>query len=138
MSLARAHLSYLLAEPGPFTLFAPIDSAFFQATGFMDWRIAKDISSLKAILACHVVPGQFPAALLVRRRSLRSLRGEHIEIRYEEGIRVEGARIIRPDIFASNGIIHIVDQLVLPGPLEIVSNRRSRPAEEISLSHLAA
>ncbi|MGB8647400.1 MAG: fasciclin domain-containing protein [Anaerolineae bacterium] len=132
-SLSRARLGYVLAEPGPFTLLAPTDSAFFRATEFTDWQIANDIPTLKAMLACHIIPGIWPAALLVRQRSLRSFCGETIEINFEKVIQVGGARIIRPDLFASNGIIHIVDDIVLPRAAQIAENPAwSREARTLS------
>ncbi len=116
-SLSRGRMSYLLAEPGPFTLLAPTDSAFYRATGYKDWQIASDIPTLKALLACHIIPGKWPASLLVRQRALRSYRGQWIEINFDKSMEIGGAGIIRPDIHASNGILHIVDSIVTPQPI---------------------
>ncbi len=116
-SLSRARMSYLLAEPGPFTLLAPTDSAFYRATGYKDWQIANDLPTLRATLACHIIPGKWPASLLVRQRSLRTLRGQWIEMNFDQSMEIGGAGIIRPDIYASNGILHIVDSIVSAQPI---------------------
>ncbi len=128
-SLSRARMSYLLAEPGPFTLLAPTDSAFYRATGYKDWQIASDIPTLRALLACHIIPGKWPASLLVRQRALRTFRGQWIEINFDKSMEIGVAGIIRPDIYASNGILHIVDSIVSPQPIMRVNQAMPGLAE---------
>ncbi len=113
-AVSRAKLGYRLAEPGPFTIFVPTDVAFAQVTGGGSWELTGDLVTLKRVLACHIVRGQWLAALMVRQRSLKTLQGERVPIELTHGIHVGGAHVIKPDIIAENGVIHIVDHVILP------------------------
>ncbi len=113
-ALARAQLSHLLAEPGPFTILVPTDAAFTQLTGRGAWNLTSDLPTLKQVLACHIVPGRGTAAAMVHQHSLHTLRGERIEVQVDRGIRVGGARLLKSDLVAANGLVHIIDRVILP------------------------
>ena len=113
-AVSRAKLGYLLAEPGPFTVFVPTDAAFAHVTGGGGLGLTGDLVTLKQVLACHIVRGRWPAALMVRQRSLKTLQGERVSIELKSGIHVGGAHVIKPDLIAENGVIHVVDHVILP------------------------
>jgi uncharacterized surface protein with fasciclin (FAS1) repeats len=113
-AISRARLGHLLSKPGPFTVFVPTNAAFAQATGGGLWSLTDDISILTRVLACHIVPGRWTAAAMVRRRSLRSVRSELVEVELDGGIRVGGAHVLKPDLIAANRVLHITDGVILP------------------------
>lgn len=118
--ISRAKLGHLLCEPGPFTVFVPPDAAFVHVTGGGLWGLTDDITILTRVLAYHIVPGRWTAAAMVRRHSLRTVRGECVEVELDGGIRVGGAHVLKPDLLAANGILHIIDRVILPPELSRV------------------
>lgn len=113
-ALSRAKLGHLLSEPGPFTVLVPTDAAFAEATGGDLESLADDIPTLARVLACHIVPGRWTAAAMAKQRSLTTLRDERVEVELDGGIRVGGAHVLMPDLLAANGVIHIIDRVILP------------------------
>jgi uncharacterized surface protein with fasciclin (FAS1) repeats len=116
-AISRAKLGRLLSGPGPFTVFVPTDAAFAQATGGGMWSLTGDLTTLTRVLACHIVPGRWTAAAMVKQHSLRTLRGERVDVELDGGIRVGGAHVLKPNLLAANGVIHIIDGVILPPEL---------------------
>jgi uncharacterized surface protein with fasciclin (FAS1) repeats len=109
-----AGLTDALAAKGPFTVFAPTDDAFRKLpTGTYD-ALLKDPVKLKAILNYHVVPGYFMAKD-VKSGEVMTLQGSSLTaVVSSSDVRVNGARITRADIVATNGIVHAIDTVILP------------------------
>jgi uncharacterized surface protein with fasciclin (FAS1) repeats len=115
-----AGLTETLKGKGPFTVFAPDDTAFkkFGMARVEDLLKPENRSKLEAFLKFHVIPGQISAKSLVKMKSAKTLLGENLTV-WEKygGIYVDRAMVIKPDIKTSNGIIHGVDAVLLPQSL---------------------
>jgi uncharacterized surface protein with fasciclin (FAS1) repeats len=117
-AVQAAGLVETLKRPGPFTVFAPTDTAFAALpAGTLDSLLMpENRAALTAILTYHVVPGRVPAAeLLGTRGSLTTVEGRALHVDGRNGVRINNASVITPDVMASNGIIHVIDGVLLPG-----------------------
>ncbi len=106
-----------LGEDGPFTVFAPTNAAFAALPeGTLDTLLMpQNVDQLRQILELHVVPGSYPAADLVNRTTtVQTASGLNIIIDGFNGVNVGGAEVIQPDVRARNGVMHIVDAVILP------------------------
>ena len=115
-SLAQANVQSL-GEAGPFTVFAPRNSAFAKLPEDEMERLMRpeNRDELARILQLHVVAGSHPAASLVNRTTtLVTLSGLSIIVDGFNGLNVGGVNVVQPDVLASNGVIHVVDGLILP------------------------
>lgn len=99
---------------GPFTVFAPTDEAFAKIDPATLQSLLNDRAALRAILLYHVVPGEFPAARVVTNTSLPTVNGQSLTISTASGVRVNNANVTATDIMARNGIIHVIDTVLLP------------------------
>ncbi len=111
-AVRAAGLVETLQGDGPFTVFAPTNDAF-AALGEATLRSLlrpQNRDRLRAILTYHVVPGRFTAAAIGRVDELETANGESLSI----GIRINDARLVATDIDASNGIVHVIDRVLLP------------------------
>ena len=116
-TVTAAGLVETLKGPGPFTVFAPTDEAFANLPeGTVESLLkAENRAKLKAILTYHVVPGQINAAQASELPKADTVQGASILISTQDGmVRVAGANVVKADIFASNGIIHVIDAVLLP------------------------
>lgn len=114
-AVQEAGLVQTLKGPGPFTVFAPTDEAFAKLpAGTLD-ALLKDKQRLTAVLTYHVVPGRVLAADVMKLKSAKTVNGQEIAISIKDGVvMVDNARVIRTDIAASNGVIHVIDSVILP------------------------
>lgn len=113
-AVEAAGLAQTLSSPGPFTVFAPTDEAFARLPAGTIENLLKDKSRLAAVLTYHVVPGRHPAAEVVKKASLQTVQGQSLRIDAREGVKVNDAHVIGPDVQADNGIIHVIDRVILP------------------------
>jgi uncharacterized surface protein with fasciclin (FAS1) repeats len=114
-ALDRAGLAQTLLDGGPYTLFAPSDEAFAKlAEGVVDSLLTSPPEALANILSYHVVPGRMTAAEVAARRWAPTVQGEDLPVSNNGAIRVDGARVVIGDIEASNGLIHVIDRVLLP------------------------
>jgi uncharacterized surface protein with fasciclin (FAS1) repeats len=112
-----AGLVETLKGSGPFTVFAPNDAAFAKLPAGAVEGLLADREALRAVLLYHVVPGKIMAADVVRAGSARpeTAQGQTLNVRVSEGkVLVDGATVIAADVAASNGVIHVIDTVVLP------------------------
>lgn len=111
--LEAAGLVGVLKGPGPFTVFAPNDSAFAHSRS-LD-KLSGDKTKLANILKYHVVKGNYSAADLQNKRSLTTLEGESVMLNAKDGkVIVDGAIVTEADVKASNGVIHVIDAVLVP------------------------
>jgi uncharacterized surface protein with fasciclin (FAS1) repeats len=111
----QAGLVGALSGPGPLTVFAPTDAAFAKIPKGTLAALAKDKSKLKAVLLYHVVGGKFTAARVVKQKSLTTLEGGTLSIRTRDSkVDVNRARVIKANVMASNGVIHVINQVLIP------------------------
>jgi uncharacterized surface protein with fasciclin (FAS1) repeats len=115
-ALKAAGLIDALKGEGPFTVFAPTDEAFSKLPkGAVESLLKPENKEmLRAVLTYHVAAGEFPASKVTSRTSLSSLNGQRIDISSERGVRVDNARVIKTDIECGNGIIHVIDRVIMP------------------------
>jgi uncharacterized surface protein with fasciclin (FAS1) repeats len=113
-AISAAGLTDALKGQGPFTVFAPTDEAFAKLpAGTLD-SLLKDKAKLTAILKYHVVPGKVTAADVSKLATARTLEGQDLAIATKDGVTVNGAKVVKADVMASNGVIHVIDQVLLP------------------------
>jgi uncharacterized surface protein with fasciclin (FAS1) repeats len=113
-AVQEAGLVDTLKGKGPFTVFAPTDEAFAKLPpGALD-ALLKDKKKLAAVLTYHVVPGKVMAAQ-VKPGPVKTVEGQSLTISTANGeVMVDNAKVIKTDIVASNGVIHVLDTVVLP------------------------
>jgi uncharacterized surface protein with fasciclin (FAS1) repeats len=115
-AVAAAGLVETLQGEGPFTVFAPTDAAFAALpAGTLD-SLLKDPAALKKILLYHVVSGAVTSDQVVGLTSATSVEGSPIAISVKDGTVYlnDSAKVVTPDVLASNGVIHVIDQVILP------------------------
>lgn len=115
-ALDEAELEDTLEDGGPFTVFAPSDAAFAALPPATLQQLLQDENreTLRQILLYHVVPGQLTADQLVEGELSTTVPGESLSIQTGEQVTVNGATVIEPNIAARNGVVHIIDQVILP------------------------
>lgn len=112
--VTAAGLVDALSGEGPFTVFAPTNDAFAQLPSSVVNYIVSNPDVLTAILTYHVVPGKVMSTDLVDGMTAATLQGGELDIDLDLGVRVDGVNVIAADIEASNGVIHVIDQVLLP------------------------
>ena len=113
--LQKAGLVDTLATGGPFTVFAPTDAAFAKVPKATLDALAADPAKLKAVLLYHVVPGRVTAADVVKLTSAKTAEGRSLGIKVVNGsVFVDGAQVTMPDVEATNGVIHVIDSVLIP------------------------
>ena len=111
----QAGLAGTLEGKGPFTVFAPTDAAFAKVPKATLAALAHDRNKLRAVLLYHVAKGKLTAAKVVKLHSIKTLNGQSLKVRVSHGtVTVGGARVITADIGASNGVIHVINQVLIP------------------------
>ena len=117
-ALQAADLVDTLKGKGPFTVFAPTDEAFAKLPqGTLDELLKPaNKDKLRRILTYHVVSGRVTASDVVKLKSAKAVSGDTIDIKASGGsVTVDDAHVIKTDISASNGVIHVIDSVILPG-----------------------
>lgn len=113
-ALRAAGLVETLKGKGPFTVFAPTDAAFARIPADTLQAILADKARLTAILTYHVVSGAVTAAEVVKLTSATTVQGGAVTIDAANGVRVNDATVLKADVMASNGVIHVIDRVLLP------------------------
>ena len=115
-ALKAAGLVDTLKGKGPFTVFAPSDEAFAKLPKGTLEKLLQDKAQLKKVLLFHVVSGELHAAALGHQATAKTVAGEalHIAVKGKQ-VSINGAHVTQADIAASNGVIHVIDQVLIPG-----------------------
>ena len=113
-ALQAAGLIETLKSKGPFTVFAPTDEAFAKLPAGTLEALLKDKAKLTAILTYHVVPGKVMAADVVKLKEAKTVQGQMVTIDTSMGVKVNNANVVKTDIVCSNGVIHVIDSVLLP------------------------
>ena len=117
-AVQAAELVDALKADGPFTVFAPSDAAFAKLPeGTLDSLLKpENRDQLTAILTYHVVPSKLMASDVTSLEGIETLQGESVSFEVKDGKAfIDGAQIVQTDIMASNGVIHVIDSVILPG-----------------------
>jgi uncharacterized surface protein with fasciclin (FAS1) repeats len=116
-AVQAAGLVETLSSAGPFTVFAPTNAAFEKLPAGTVETLLKpeNKETLTSILTYHVVPGTLKAAKVVKRTSIKTVQGGILRIVVKDGkVMVNNAQVVTTDIVASNGVIHVIDAVLLP------------------------
>ncbi len=114
-AVQAAGLVETLSGDGPFTVFAPTDEAFAKLPEGTVEALLQDKEKLAAILTYHVVAGKVMASDVVNLSSATTVNGQDVEIKVWDGkVMIDGATVTATDIEASNGVIHVIDTVILP------------------------
>ena len=112
-AVQAAGLVETLKGKGPFTVFAPSDAAFAKLPAGTVEALLKDKAKLAAILTYHVVPGKVMAKD-VKAGAVKTANGASLTITTTNGVMVDGAKVVATDVMADNGVIHVIDTVVIP------------------------
>ena len=116
-ALKAAELDSVLRQEGPFTVFAPTDAAFAKipAETLNDLLKPENKDKLQAILTYHVVPGRYSAEDVVGMSDAKTANGQSFSITNQDGkVMVDNAAVTKTDIMTSNGVIHVIDTVIMP------------------------
>jgi uncharacterized surface protein with fasciclin (FAS1) repeats len=114
-ALGAAGLVETLKGPGPFTVFAPTDAAFAKLPAGTLEKLLADKAELTKILTYHVVAGNVQAADVVKLKSAKTVEGQDVKISVMgKSVMVNNANVVKTDVEASNGVIHVIDTVILP------------------------
>jgi uncharacterized surface protein with fasciclin (FAS1) repeats len=113
--VVKAGLARTLSSSGPYTVFAPTDAAFKKVPKSTLNSLAKNRAKLRAVLLYHVVAGRVPSSQVVMLKSAKTLNGKSVRIHTAGGkVFVNNAKVTKTDINASNGVIHVVNRVLIP------------------------
>jgi uncharacterized surface protein with fasciclin (FAS1) repeats len=110
-----AGLTGALESPGPFTVFAPVDDAFAALPPGTVQTLVDNVPQLARILKFHVLSGAYLREQLIEQPEWESLEGAPVAIRRAEPFEVKNATVVSADIVCDNGIVHVIDRVILPG-----------------------
>jgi uncharacterized surface protein with fasciclin (FAS1) repeats len=118
-AVKAAGLVDTLKSKGPFTVFAPNDDAFAKLPKGTVEGLLKDIPKLKSVLTYHVVPGKVMAADVVKLKTAKTVQGQDVKIdaskwHLHKNVKINDANVIKADIATDNGVIHVIDKVILP------------------------
>jgi uncharacterized surface protein with fasciclin (FAS1) repeats len=114
-AVQAANLVDTLKSPGPFTVFAPTDEAFAKLPPGTIVTLLQNIPQLTRILCYHVVPGKLMKADLAKVQAVTSVEGSPITLDFSHGFEVKNATVVAADIESDNGVIHVIDNVILMG-----------------------
>lgn len=113
-AVQAAGLVETLKGDGPFTVFAPTDEAFAKIPEADLKALLANKEALAGVLTYHVVPGKVMAADVTGMSSAKTVQGDTIDISTADGVKIDGATVVQADIETSNGVIHVIDTVLLP------------------------
>lgn len=113
-AITVAGLDTALKAEGPFTVFAPSDDAFSKLPSGTVESLLEDVLTLRKILEYHVVSGKVLAADVTKLDKATTIEGSDVKINAEGGVKVNDAQVVMADVEADNGVIHVIDTVLLP------------------------
>ena len=118
-AVQAAGLVETLKSPGPFTVFAPTDEAFAKLPKGTVEALLKDVPKLKNILLYHVVSGKVMAADVAKLKTAKTVQGQEVKVdaskwHLHKNVKINDANVVKADIGTSNGVIHVIDKVILP------------------------
>jgi uncharacterized surface protein with fasciclin (FAS1) repeats len=113
-ALQAAGLVDTLKGKGPFTVFAPTDEAFAKIPKAALDALIADKAKLAKVLTYHVVAGKVMAADVMKIKEAKTVEGQMLKIDTSSGVKVNNAKVVKADVEASNGVIHVIDTVLMP------------------------
>jgi uncharacterized surface protein with fasciclin (FAS1) repeats len=114
-AVKAAGLVETLQGAGPFTVFAPTDDAFAKLPAGTVEGLLKDLPKLNSVLTYHVVAGKVMAKDVAGVKSAKTVQGGELRVDANHGVKINNASVTKADIEASNGVIHVIDTVLIPG-----------------------
>jgi len=114
IALREAGLYDILCSEGPYTIFAPTDEAFSKLPNGTIEKIMKDKEKLTDILTYHVIANRVYSREVSALQKADTINGKQVKIKSGNNVKIDNARIIKSDIKCTNGVIHIIDEVLLP------------------------
>jgi uncharacterized surface protein with fasciclin (FAS1) repeats len=114
VALTAAGLVDTLKGDGPFTVFAPTDAAFAKIPKETLDAVLADHAKLTSILTYHVVAGKVMSDEVVKMTSAKTLEGQDVTIDASNGVKIDDAMVLTPDVECTNGVIHVIDTVLMP------------------------
>lgn len=126
LALTEAGLIETLQGKGPFTVFAPTDEAFAKIPPADLKKLLSNKEQLTKVLLYHVVPGEVTSSEVVKLDKAETVEGSDVRIKTTDGsVYVNGAKVVKADVKASNGVIHVIDSVIMPGDLAETPAKKS-------------
>ncbi len=116
-AIEAAELAEILNSPGPYTVFAPMDEAFAKLPEGTLESLLQDIPKLKRVVTYHVAFGDVRAEDLMEIEEAATVEGSIVAIESSDGIKVNDAQVVKSDVLTDNGVIHVIDTVLMPGLL---------------------
>ena len=113
-AVLETNLLDILSGNGPFTIFAPTDEAFSKLPDGIFDDLLKDKEELTELLTFHIIPEKIMVEHVKRLSTATTANGKHIVINNIDGVKINDARVIKKDIKCTNGVIHIIDSVLIP------------------------
>ena len=113
-AVQEAGLVDTLSSDGPFTIFAPTDEAFSKLPAGTLENILQDKEMLTNILTYHVVPNKVMASDVINIKNADTVNGKQLSIDTSKGVKIDKANVIKTDIECTNGVIHVIDEVLIP------------------------
>ena len=113
-AVQAAGLVETLSGPGPFTVFAPTDEAFAKLPIESVQELLNDVPALTEVLTYHVLPRKVMADDVARLTSAKTVNGKDVAITANGGFKIDNANVVLADVMADNGVIHVIDAVILP------------------------
>ena len=114
IALREAGLYDILSSEGPFTIFAPTDEAFSKLPNGTIEKIMKDKEKLTDILTYHIIPNRVFSKDVNSVQKADTINGKQVKIKAGNNVKIDNARVIKSDIKCTNGVLHIIDEVLLP------------------------
>jgi uncharacterized surface protein with fasciclin (FAS1) repeats len=114
IALREAGLYDILSSEGPFTIFAPTDEAFSKLPNGTIEKIMKDKEKLTDILTYHIIPNRVFSKDVNSLQKADTINGKQVKIKTGNNVKIDNAKIIKSDIKCTNGVMHIIDEVLLP------------------------
>jgi uncharacterized surface protein with fasciclin (FAS1) repeats len=113
-AVQEAGLVDTLSSEGPYTIFAPTDEAFSKLPAGTIDNLLKDKEKLTEILTYHVVPNKVMSEQVVNINSAKTVNGKDLSIDVSDGVKIDKSNVIKADVECSNGVIHVIDEVLIP------------------------
>jgi uncharacterized surface protein with fasciclin (FAS1) repeats len=113
-ALQEAGLVDALSNEGPFTIFAPNDEAFSKLPSGALEKFIKNIERLTEILTYHILENKVMSKQVIKIKNAKTFNGKELSIKTSRGLKIDNANVIRTDIECSNGVIHVIDEVLIP------------------------